>query len=336
MCLATGHVVPMTAEEGRLLPANEESPTNKWTSRRLISIALLFIALPYLCFYIAQQWSVLLDAITRLRFPTLVGATALLVIMLVMKSAYHVLAIRRLGNENNPSTSRIVAAYAASQVIRYLPGKVLGVVYEAARLADAVPAYRIVAANIVQGLHTMALTLGVLAAAGVWIYSDHTALALGVLAMAFAALWATHRLHFIERCVTWAARRIPKLRDIPPLARPAKRGALPASLILLAEWIPYYAFWCLLLPSGEASLQQAVLLGSCYAAAALFANFAVVMPSGLIVREALFLWAGTQLSLDAPSLIVFGMISRLLFTLADATFAPLSWAYDRLLSREHG
>ena len=265
----------------------------------------------------------------------LLCAIALATIMLALKAAYHVIAIRRLGNQDGPASSVIVSAYATAQVIRYLPGKVLGLVYETTRLSGKVPAYRIVAANLVQDLLTSALTVGIVATTGVWLLTRDAGIASCTLAIVFAALWGTHRLHLAERSLAWIAGRLPRLRGLSHLEESANRGALVASVILLIEWVPYFGFWALLLPGGSSSLHEAIVLGGCYAAASLIANFAVLMPSGLIVREALFLWAGTQLSIDPADLIVLGLISRALFTLADGIFVPFAWIYGRALSGIH-
>jgi len=254
------------------------------------------------------------------------------VAMLALKAVYHVIAIRRLGYRVAPPATRIVSAYATSQVIRYLPGKVLGVVYEMTQLAGQVPAHHVVAANIVQTLHTNALTVLVLTTVLVWVVSGRTALAIVMLTVSVALIWLAHRQHITERSLAWAASRIPRLRTMPPLPTPSGHASLPASLLLLAEWVPYFLFWILLLPAGSLQLKDAVMLGSCYAGASLVANFAVLVPSGLVVREALFLWVGSHLAIEPASLIVLGMLSRLLFTLADAVLVPLAWGVDRFFA----
>jgi len=302
----------------------QSRPTRRWTSA-----ALLLAAAAYLGYYVISQWQSLERALQGIRFSMLFAATAAILPMLALKSLYHVLALRRLGQAPLPRATTIIDAYAGSQIIRYLPGKVLGVMYEAARLAEYAPAHRIIAANVVQSLHTLAMTVAVLAAVAVWLVKGETHAAWFLIFAATGALWVTHRIHLTERALACVARRLPRLRDLPSLPMPSGHASLLASVMLLAEWLPYFLFWALLLPPNADIPRDAILLGACYAGASMIANFAVLMPSGLFLREALFLWAGKQLQIDPASLLVLGVLSRLLLTLADAVFVPLAWGASR-------
>lgn len=296
--------------------------------RRGLSWILVAAAIVYLGYFLYSQWQALEEELARIRLGTLLAAMAATLLMLALKSAYHVLTFRRLGQSSALRASRIAGAYAASQVIRYLPGKILGVVYEANQLAPQSPAQRVVAVNIMQGLYTSALTVGILCIAAGWYFSDLPVLGIFLIGLTLTMLWAAHRLHLTERLIFWAAKLVPRLRRIDWLPIPSSKASLLASIVLFAEWVPYFFVWALLAPGDGIVLNSAILLGLCYAGASLAANFAVVAPSGLFLREAIFLWVGSQLSLDPAILIVLGMLSRLIFTLADLVFVPLVWGWE--------
>ena len=296
-------------------------------SRRALGWLLAAAALLYIGHYIHSQRVLVADAVLRMRLADLLFALLLAIAMVALKTVYHALALWRLWGESSqpwPRFARIARAYAGSQVVRYLPGKVLGVVYEANALSGEVALHRIVIATLVQYLYTTALSVAVLAAVVVWIAWQNLAAALAIVSLSVAALWVGHRWHLAERVLARLAMIIPRLRNIPAVDGAGSRLALAASLVLMLEWIPFYGYWWALLPAGDAEIAKAIVIGTCYAGAALIANLAVVMPSGLVIREALFLWIGTQASVDAASLVVLGVLSRVLFTLADLTLAPLA------------
>lgn len=296
--------------------------------RRALSWILLVTAIGYLCYFLFTQWQALASELALIRPGVLIGAIAAALVMVALKSCYHAITFQRLGQTPHLHAGRIVSAYATSQLVRYLPGKVLGVVYEAGKLAPEAPVQCVVAVNIVQGLYTTGLTIGVLAATAAWFFFSSQTLGSTLIAAALALTWTAHQFHLAERLVSWAAKRIPRFRRFDFLPTQFGPGSLLASLVLLAEWVPYFIVWGLLAPTDTNVIHAAILLGSCYAGASLSANLAVVAPSGLFVREAIFVWVGSQLMMDPATLIVLGMLSRLIFTTADVALAPLAWAWS--------
>lgn len=296
--------------------------------RRVAHWILLIAALGYLGYYLREQWTELGRGLSALSLPLALAALILVTCMLALKAVYHVVTIRRLGQGTRPSGLRIASAYALSQLVRYLPGKVMGLVYEIERLSPQVPGHRVIAANIIQSLNTIGLTVGLVAVAFAWFYLGSPVLAASGLALTLAGLVLVHQSQFTERIILWGARRIPGLSRTEGLPPTSARSSQWASLLLLLEWAPFFAFWLLLLPLETASIHDALLLGSCYAFASLAANFAVLAPSGLVLREAIFLWSGSQLGVAPSDLIVLGLVSRLLFTLGDGLLASLVWAAD--------
>ncbi|KFN51260.1 hypothetical protein [Arenimonas composti] len=301
--------------------------------RRLLQWLLLAAAIAYLGYYLRDQWLALRADVTLLEPWLLLAGSLAVAGMLALKSLYHLVVLRRLGHSGPPAPAAIVSAYALSQVVRYLPGKVLGVIFEAERLAPHIPAHRVVAANIIQSLYTMALTFGVLGAAAVWLFDGGPWLAWLACVSLVVATWSAHRLHLVERAMFRLASRIPRLREYATLPATSSRWSLRAALILLCEWLPYFLFWALLLPADEDPFRTAILLGSCYAGASLAANFAVIAPSGLFVREAIFLWMGSQLAVAPSTVILLGMAARLAFTMADLLFAALAWGAEAITRR---
>ncbi len=311
--------------------AERASPAPPW--RRALQWLLLAAAVGYLGYYLHDQWQALSDELLRLRPSALVTATLAIVAMLLLKSLYHLVVLHRLGHAGRPGRAAVVSAYALSQVVRYLPGKVFGVIFEANRLAPHVDAHRVVAANVIQSLYTMAFAVGMITVTSAWLLLDLPLLAMIGLAALVALGWIAHRRHHIERFIFWLAGRLPQLRRLSRLPETSSQWSMHASLLLIAEWAPYFLFWALILPRETELLRTAVLLGSSYAGAALAANLAVISPSGLFVREAIFLWMGSQLGVEPPTVMVLGIVVRLVLTLADLLFATLAWLTEAVVDR---
>lgn len=295
--------------------------------RRGLSVALLLCAVVYLCYVVATQWSDIGAELSQWTIVSLLLALAAALAMLGMKSAYHAMLFYRLGQGNSPGALRIAAAYATSQVVRYLPGKVLGIVYQSNRLAPEVPVLRVVAANLIQGIYTNILSLGVLASIVVWAYTSSILLGLTLWLLGGLIVAIAHRWSAVERGTGWLSRRLPHRwqRGAFPSVSSGWDSAFICAVLLMAEWIPYFAIWVLLVPAAHIAdpVSTAILLGASYAGASLAANLAVVMPSGLFVREALFLVVAGRLGFDPATIIALGAVARVIFTLSDLLLSTI-------------
>ena len=312
----------------RNAPAGDEPSPAVSRFRSFVGAVLLVLAIAYLGLALRSQWGEIGPALAARELWTLAAATALAITMVALKAAYHVYAFRRLGVLRTTSALRIVSAYAGAQVARYLPGKVLGVVYESNRLPE-VPWQQVVAANVIQGLQTMTYTVVVLLAIGVWLWSNVPTAGISLVIGGSAAAWAAHRWNLMEHAFNTLMRRLRKARVDARLHDPSPRHSLRSTAILAAEWLAFFTTWALLMPESDAGLRDVLLLGACYSAAALAASFAVLIPSGLVVREAIFLWCGTQLAVDATTLVILGLLSRIVLTLADVLLPAAAWLAGR-------
>lgn len=297
--------------------------------RRVFSGALIIVATVYVIALMVSQWQSMVEAAARFSLTAFIVAVTLLVVMGALKAVYHIFALRRLVDDNSLHQTDIALTYAVSQIVRYVPGKVFGIVYEANELASKVTPDRVVLANVVQMLHTSVLSVAVFIAVAAWVLSGSSAFALGLLGLGAALLWLSHRAYAAERLGVSLSRFLPAVQKLRSNGWGSRHFALTCSALLLLEWLPYYGYWSVLLPPGSDWVSEAILFGSCYAAAAMVANLAVVMPSGLIIREALFVWLGTQLSMDAAHLLFLAAVSRSLLVVADLALVLVVWILRR-------
>lgn len=209
-------------------------------------------------------------------------ALLLMCVSLAFQAAYHVVVLRRL----TPVSGRAAgAAYLQAQVVRYLPGKIWGLIYQVNRLGDRKYAAPVVLANLWQTLTSTMLTTVIVVGLTLSMYVSPWG---GLLVPAgLLMLEGLHRSPIVERwIIRGMARFVPSSRlHSDPSQEPAHwRG----TGLLCAEWIAYLAAFAALF-RGMNEIAHSLALGIWYAGAAAAAMAAFVVPAGLAVREALFL-----------------------------------------------
>ena len=84
---------------------------------------------------------------------------------------------------------------------------------------------------------------------------------------------------------------------------------------------------------GTLGLADAMLLGAVYLLAAVGSLLIIVVPSGLVVREALFVWLGSRYGFEPAMLLFLGLILRVALTFSEALTVVVFLAADALRSR---
>jgi hypothetical protein len=115
--------------------------------------------------------------------------------------------------------------------------------------------------------------------------------------------------------------------DIPP----ASLGHATRSVTILSlEWLFYFLAWVLM--ATPLDWVQAVTLSLYYSLAAFAGALTVVMPSGLMVREAGFLGLGILAGFPADQLILLGVLARLALTVADLVTATAVTVFSGVIA----
>ncbi len=315
----------------------DATPTRRMGSRlRLVAgILLVIVSAAYL-------WRSLSGGIVQLRgFAYAIGIGEALLLLagttgtLLLSVAYHVLEVGRL-QVHGQQPARVAMAYALGQIARYVPGKVVGVMFQVRLLTGRVRGSTIVMALLVQMLFDYAWTFafaGILLAS----YFLNSGWPLLTLPLLMLALWHAHARLWCERLVL----AVPFLRrfvDEPPSESYGRRAGLAITLVLMAEWLPMLLGMALGF-GHELSFADGIVVGIAYLLAAVISLLVVVVPSGLVVREAAFVWIGVACGFPAPLLLFIGVVTRLALTageLATALFCSLWSAATRSRSTAIG
>lgn len=202
------------------------------------------------------------------------------------------------------SVRNIMTPFIVSQVVRYLPGKIWGIYYQIVS-SKQVSSHQTVKANIrhfaLTNLNSFAI------AASVFTYrheGNWTALVVFV-AVQFSMFF------FLT---TYDSNR-----------------GIQIFTLLQAEWLVYF-FTCFLILPGYYGIGEVLFIATCYVIAWIGGALIVMLPGGLFVREASFIWLSGLFGFNPGDMLAFSIIARMLFTLADVACASLSVLFLSLKS----
>jgi uncharacterized membrane protein YbhN (UPF0104 family) len=309
-----------------LAPPLRSTPRLVW--RRLLGVLLALAALLYLGALVVDDADAFLAVLSGSSPSQILMALLAAIAMLLLKAWYHTLICERISGQTNLVGS-VLPAYCAAQVVRYLPGKIWGLVYQANRLSERLHPGEVVTANAVQTLTTNLLAVGVIGSVLSAVFLDAVWPLFGiVLAVAFTE--ALHRNPVIERKLRGLIERWARRLPAAPAAIPA--WPRTGTLLLCAEWVAYFAIW-LALVGDQVPVLETIVLATWYAAASLLAIAVIVVPGGLAVREAIFVALASSTAVGAAALVALAAALRLLLTLAEACCVPIAEGLGSYLSR---
>lgn len=253
--------------------------------------------------------SIRLDRLAAAELPALAS-------MWINAAVYYLLLSRMV--PALPGFPRVVSTYLTSQLARYTPGKVWSIVYLSRNLSGWVSARQNWTANLEQMLIININSIGLAAAA--FLYDQQYRLGAPVpFIVTIGLLYLGLKQLAFERVVQLVAKRQFGGLDSVHGAERARATAGVISLLQL-DWLVFFLVWALILPPSS-SLRDIVATAISYAIAYLVGFYAFVVPGGLLVREASFVWLGGLVGLDKANLLVFGVIARFLLTITDVIAA---------------
>ena len=307
--------------------------SKKWIIR-LVLILVTTASAAVLLFSAYSHYATLSELSLQIWSPAILLALAPMLMTLVTKGWLHVQLLRHEGLQTEPGIP-MMTSYFLSQVARYLPGKVIGIAAQSLHMTGSITGAAVWRANLTQYVIVTFFSVLFLSVV-LTVYATANMQYLILLVLVFVATGLFLRANL---CVLIFDR---SLKLFKRSSRPCHitswdAGPLAQILTLLGlDWVFYFGFWILVLTTAL-SAYDAILFSSIYAAASFLATLFVVMPSGLLIREAAFIWLGTQFGFGHDHLIVYGILARLLFTLGDILVFGGFWLANFALKRlQHG
>lgn len=281
--------------------------------KSLLSLTLITLALSYVIAMIFQHTEQLQTALARLSISGIIGFNLLATASISLSTLYHAIFLLRL----NPGAATIIdicMAYAMGQIVRYLPGKVAGVVFEANYLRGRFELSTIALATLAQSA-TSYLWAGLFSA--VFLTCSWLASPLPLLALlpALFLIWLIHARAWPERAISklpWAGKYLRRQTG----SQWHNTATARLTVLLAVNWLPIMLGFVLLLHHHMA-IVDAITFAAAYIAAAVISSIIILVPSGIIVREALFVWIGGLVQLPVSELILMSGLLRLILTFSD-------------------
>ena len=259
------------------------------------------------------EWHIVAVRSASLSFAALTVITTL-AFNLVAWFVFHA----SIGNEN--AYTQTARMFFGGQVAKYLPGKVWGIVYQATLKSSDVPVGNIIQANIVTYALTVLSTVS--ACVALLVYPSSLPIASSVIvigAIISAYLFSSDHFYRVLQQISRLSKRFELTSNVPLIDfsisfRFAVYGLLVCFYVLSNLF--------LLLIFFEFSLEHALQLTAYLGIAWLAGIVVAITPSGLGVREVVFIALGTVTGIGSYELYAsIAIVARVLQVLQDLAFA---------------
>jgi glycosyltransferase 2 family protein len=245
-------------------------------------------------------------------------ATVLLFLSLLPNGLIYYIFLH-VGNEQRLPLARVLQLHYAAQLLRYLPGRIWGIVFQIGAARGEIAPLRIARANMDWMILALFGSSGV-AFVLLFIFLEPHAvlLLLALLSLAFTALLLGGGAGRLLQLPGWLLPRRFK-RALSSLAthRLAPSQILLALLILLFTWLPYLGSWLLLVHVFPLfTAVDLIVLCAWYTLASVIGILSALTPAGLGVREALFIWLATAEG-SAEAIAFIALFARIWLIVAD-------------------
>lgn len=310
--------------------AQEPVPSRRRETVRLIlTWSLIVAAGMFLAHVLGPEIQILRRSIAAVAWPQIALAVIAAIPMYMIKGCYHLSLLDRFASSRS-SWRKGLPIYLQAQIVRYLPGKIWGIVYQSQRMSDTHQSSAVVMANLWQMATTNALSAGLVMSLLLSLRYSY-AWALLLIPVVIAVEW----LHRHPSMETWTLKQLSRfLPRLAPLAGSEPLSPMPwkGTAMLCSEWAFYFlAFACML--DGLVDGHRLFLLATWYGGASLLALAAFVVPAGIAVREAIFVAAPQLTQVDAATLAITAALARLVFLGSEIAAALLASALN--LGRQH-
>ena len=299
--------------------------------RKFFSVIIFLLATVYLFFAAIPGYQPAIAFSQKISVGNLVLALVSAVLMLLLKAMYHLLLIRQLTSKYY-HFSNIGPSYLQSQIVRYLPGKIWGLVYQSQQLKGQASGPVVVLVNLFQLLNTNILAVGIIFAVIVGqIYGNLWLIIILILAVGITEL--LHCFPYYQMIlVRTLAKFLNRLRQSLP-EQPLTALPIRGTLILLLEWLCFVLIFYFLFHHSY-TWDEVLLVAVWYASASLIAILAIVVPAGLVVREAIFIAGSSLLPVENSAFIAVAAILRLVLLVAEFLAIPIGSGLGKILKHD--
>lgn len=279
--------------------------------KRATQILLFAVALAFLSYYAYANWTDVRNVLQQFSAWHIALATLLIVASLYCKSLVNLLLLRVFLHTRLDHID-LLHSYTQSQIVKYIPGKIWGILFQASTLSNNARKGDVWVVNLYQLFIMNFATLLVLVAA--LLFYDALSLSIRAL-LVFSCVAIAGLFYFnIGRIV-----RLLKLDEgtFKKYAALIDRDlTLKIAGLITLDWLFYIGMWYAL-AYGQMEFSSVLSTAINYATASLVGILVFFLPSGLIARETAFVAFGRALGENTSLLLVYGIVARLIFIAGD-------------------
>ena len=299
-------------------------------ANRILPFVLFALALAFFAYIGATNWDEIPAVITQIDALHIIIAMVFVTASLFCKALMNLSMLRELLSSPADNLT-LLHSYTKSQIVKYIPGKIWGIVFQASSLEDRIPKSKVWIVSVLQVLILNASTVVVLMAAVVLLESLSTSIKASIIFVCitgFALVYLNYgrvlRLARIDEAT---------LREYSALTAPGMIGRL--TLIVFFDWVFYVGMWGAL-AYGNLSYFEVFITAVNYSAASIVGWLVFVLPNGLAVREAVFVAIGQITGENVSMLVVYSVAARLLFLSGDFVLYLITAISKRIYERSKG
>lgn len=265
---------------------------------------VFFSVLIFVLYKIFTEFNEIRFYISKLSLIVVVGAIIAAVIVSAIRAFYRLSLYRLAGFDRLQLPAGLaIRSYAWGQLMRYIPGKIMGPAAEISMLGAHIKASSLLRITAFEMVAMLILSVFWLTASWLWLINAQvSAILIFLIALVVLFLMHVRRIYLISNS---AKEKVIKLNV----------HALMCTFWLVLEWCFFYVVWVAIVGDKWFSLATA------YAAASWAGTAVFVAPAGLGVREASYTFLAPLLAGDiAVEFLAHALIARVLFSLADVVF----------------
>lgn len=262
------------------------------------------MVLAFVVYQILIKYKEISSYIAELSFSTVLIAIISAVAVSFIRAFYRLSLYRLAGLDRLQLPAGLaIRSYAWGQLMRYVPGKIMGPATEVSMLGSHIKGSNLLRITAFEMVAMFFLSVFWLIASWLWLINTQvSAIFVFVVALFLLFLMHVRRVYLIPGS--------DKKKTLQ-----FKKYALMCILWLVLEWCFFYVVWMVVVGENWFSLATA------YAAASLVGTAVFVAPAGLGVREASYTFLAPLLAGDiAGGFLAHALIARVLFSFADVIF----------------
>lgn len=326
-----------TTDEGDPAPSARRRPARRRALRWIVTILVVGVVGVLFARSLANNWEQL--RAEQLRFsPWWILATACFAAAVAVTGSAWGRIVRWLDPSASFSAREAVAVQCLSWVLKYIPGQVGSVTNKVLwagkkGISRTLVLISFVYENVFLQIASIVPALAILLVSlGPGVFGENATLLLAPLLVLIPAAMVLHAPTF-RRILELPLRRILK-RSVPKeYFLSSGRAALSALEFVLPRIVNGIGFVLIAQTVSDITPAHWLPFGAAYALAGAVGILAILVPSGLGVREAVIVLVLSQY-IPAPEAIVISLLSRLLATIGDAVVAGVYLVVRRTIPQE--